>query len=77
MSGVLYTLSDFERETVDRNSVLVIEHICIPSYVLWREMDIENESIESRINWWTNYKESSFDSVKKTADYWLKKLKKD
>ena len=41
-----------EKEAHDRNSFLVEKHGKIPSYGLWREEDIEKESIESRYNWW-------------------------
>ena len=44
-----YTI--FEKEADDRNAVLMGIHNKIPSYALWRDIDIENESIEQRIKW--------------------------
>ena len=35
-----------------RNALLVAKHGSIPSYALWRDTDIENQTIDERISWW-------------------------
>ena len=39
-------------ECSHRNAQLIAKHISIPSYALWRDIDIENQTIEERISWW-------------------------
>ena len=43
-----------QNEAFDRNAILTEKHGKIPSYALWRDIDIENESINTRYNWWKN-----------------------
>ena len=35
-----------------RNALLIAKHGHIPSYALWRDTDIENQTIDERISWW-------------------------
>jgi hypothetical protein len=39
-------------ESHRRNAYLVTKNGGIPSYALWRETDIENQTIDERISWW-------------------------
>ena len=43
-----------EKEASDRNSFLINKYGKIPSYSLWREIDIEKENINTRYRWWNN-----------------------
>ena len=39
-------------ESSHRNAQLIAKHSSIPSYALWRDIDIENQTIDERISWW-------------------------
>ena len=70
-----YTI--FEKEADDRNAVLMGIHKKIPSYALWRDIDIENESIEQRIKWWRNYIDAKSILHRNIALFWINKLFKN
>ena len=42
------------QESIDRNYILYCQHGKIPSYGLWRAIDIE-DSMKERYNWWYGY----------------------
>ena len=52
----------WEQESIDRNQALNQEHGEIPSYCLWRESDIKNESIDQRYKWWDYLKSEKIDN---------------
>lgn len=43
------------QEAHARNQALTRRHGRIPSYVLWREMDIHAESVTQRARWWAEF----------------------
>ena len=47
-------MSEYYLETEARNWIVNNEshHSRIPYYALWREEDIERESVETRMSWW-------------------------
>ena len=59
-------------ETLDRNRQLMENHKRLPSYCLWRQNDIEMESIEQRMLWWKNVSKESKD--KTLCIVWIKLL---
>ena len=63
-----------QEEATSRNTVLAEKHGKIPSYALWREMDIDDETLETRIEWWKTYTKDSEIYVKTVANYWTKIL---
>ena len=70
-----YLLSNLEEEEAyARNLILNEKYNKIPSYAVWRMMDIANESIVTRINWWLNYNKSENKLIKLTSIKWLKLL---
>ena len=48
-------ISDYEKEADDRNSILIGKYNKIPSYALWRDIDIQRETLDQRRNWWNGY----------------------
>jgi len=70
-----YTI--FEQEAIDRNGVLIGIHSKIPSYALWRDIDIERECKEQRINWWRNYIDAKSILHRNMALFWINKLFKN
>jgi hypothetical protein len=63
-------------EAESRNSILDSNHGKIPSYSLWTDQDIEKESIETRLDWWTYFEKSKNDQIKSTVSYWITLIKK-
>ena len=49
-------------EAMARNDILVSEYKKLPSYCLWTEYDINNESISDRLQWWKTLSNDSADS---------------
>ena len=68
-------MDEYFDEATDRNSILIGKYNKIPSYALWRDIDIERQKLDERIKWWSNYSESKNKLAKSTAEYWLKLLK--
>lgn len=63
-------------ESECRNSILYLNHGKMPSYSLWTNEDIEKESIETRLNWWTVMKGVQNDQIKSTVLHWITLIKK-
>ena len=63
-------------EAESRNSILDSNHGKIPSYSLWRDGDIEMETLETRLEWWTYFENSKNDQIKLTVKYWITLIKK-
>lgn len=66
-----------DNEATARNAVLIKKHNSIPSYALWRGIDIDSESLEIRINWWKTYTTDSGTYIKTVANYWTTILNND
>lgn len=70
------TVPVLKTEAECRNSILYLNHGKIPSYSLWTDQDIEKESIETRLDWWTYFENSKNDQIKSTVSYWITLIKK-
>ena len=65
-----------ENEALDRNSLLIAKYSKIPSYALWRDIDIEQESINTRLKWWEKEdKTSSPDKLNILINNWINYFK--
>ena len=62
-------------EANDRNAILTSRHKRIPSYALWRDIDIEKETIDTRISWWKNYETNNILVISSLATQWITALK--
>lgn len=69
------SIDNYYLEAMDRNAVLSSCHGSIPSYALWRDIDIEKESIDTRIAWWQNYIDHKVIIVSSIAISWTDILK--
>ena len=49
------SINNYYLESMDRNAILSSCQGRIPSYALRRDIDIEKETIETRISWWQNW----------------------
>lgn len=68
-------IDNYYLESMDRNAVLSSCHGKIPSYALWRDIDIEKESLDTRIVWWQNYIDHKVLIVSSIANSWIDVLK--
>ena len=67
-------ISEYEKEADDRNSILIGKYNKIPSYALWRDIDIQRETLSQRRNWWNGYCNAQNKLFSNTVKYWLKYL---
>ena len=67
----------FENEAISRNIVLRLKHGSIPSYALWRGMDIESESDNSRLSWWKPYINDTNTDIINESKYWINILENE
>ena len=58
-------------EAIARNIVLKILHDRIPSYAMWDSNDIENESIDFRIKWWSELVSHQNITIVNMAKQWV------
>lgn len=58
-------------EAIARNIVLKILHDRIPSYAIWDSNDIENESIDFRIKWWSELVSHQNITIVNMAKQWV------
>jgi len=68
-------INNYYLESMDRNAVLSSCHGPIPSYALWRDIDIQKESLDTRIAWWKNYIDHKVLIVSSIASSWIDVLK--
>ena len=61
-------------ESYHRNYVLQsIHNTILPSYCLWDNVSIKKETIDIRLNWWTEILESSHNDkdIINISNYWI------
>ena len=64
-----YKSYTYKAEARDRNDILFTKYAKIPSYSLWRDIDIEKESIAESIKWWKTYEHE--DQFKIISNNWI------
>lgn len=67
-------LESYLQEAHDRNAVLIKIYGKIPSYSLWTDYSIEEQTISTRMEWWSNYEDNDDEFVKNKVSYWLQCL---
>ena len=62
-------------EADDRNNILRIHHnATIPSFALWIQYDIDQETKEERKDWWFQFESHQNIFIQNTAIFWIKLL---
>jgi hypothetical protein len=63
------------KEADDRNITLKISHnTTIPSCALWLEYNIEQETREERMDWWSKFENHHNKFIQNTAIFWINLL---
>ena len=62
-------------ESDDRNKILRILHnTTIPSFAVWMQYDIDQETKEERNEWWSQFESHPNIFIQNTAIFWIKLL---